>query len=109
MEVSNAKNNKFPGTNHDATKLQNLKSQKPTMVSAKNIHAHRQSRAGIYVLILLTSLTISWIWFVIVLLHDFNVHYHIDGAVKETLAQYNCSEEVIWENFPNFPKMRYVT
>jgi len=74
----------------------------------KNIQASRQGRAGVYVLILLTVLTLSWIMFIVLNIYDFSVHHHNEEKIENQLRQYNCSGSMAFSDPEmDFPELSF--
>ena len=74
--------------------------------SSRTIQASRQGRAGVYVLILLTILTLSWIMFIVLHIYDFGVHQHSEEKIMNKLKEHNCSGSAEDELQIDFPKLR---
>ena len=75
-------------------------------MSSKIVQSSNQGRAGIFVLILLTVLTLTWTLFIVLHIYDFQVHYNNDENIMRKLEKYNCSGEDSLQT--DFPKLRYL-
>ena len=73
--------------------------------SSKIVKSSNQGRAGIFVLILLTVLTLTWTLFIVLHIYDFQVHYNNDENIMRKLEKYNCTGEDSLQT--DFPKLRY--
>mgnify|MGYP001466340265 FL=1 len=73
--------------------------------SSKIVKSSNQGRAGIFVLILLTVLTLTWTLFIVLHIYDFQVHRNNDENIMWKLKKYNCSGEDSLQTA--FPKLRY--
>ena len=76
-----------------------------SMQSSKIVQSSNQGRAGIFVLILLTVLTLTWTLFIVLHIYDFQVHHNNDENIMRKLKKYNCSGEDSLQT--DFPKLRY--
>ena len=74
--------------------------------SSKIVQSSNQGRAGIFVLILLTVLTLTWTLFIVLHIYDFQVHHNNDKNIIRKLKNYNCSGEDSLQI--DFPKLRYL-
>ena len=75
--------------------------------SSKIVKSSNQGRAGIFVLILLTVLTLTWTLFIVLHIYDFQVHYNNDENIMRKLEKYNCTGEDSLQT--DFPKLRYLS
>ena len=75
-----------------------------SMQSSKIVQSSNQGRAGIFVLILLTVLTLTWTLFIVLHIYDFQVHHNNDENIIRKLKKYNCSGEDSLQT--DFPKLR---
>merc|ERR1719270_184477 len=83
-----------------------MQRSRSSLLSTKIVQNSNQGRAGIFVLILLTVLTMTWLLFIVLHIYDFQVHKNDDKNIINKLNMYNCSGEDHLEM--DFPKLSFL-
>jgi len=73
--------------------------------SKVDIQNSNQGRAKIFILILLTVLTLTWLLFIVLHIYDLRIHENSDAHINDKLREYNCSADDRLQM--EFPKLSF--